>query len=438
MKNYRFSLLFLIFSTIFFLFSCKNKEESGYRDSTRKKDNQSDSVTKTSTIQKSNFNIYIENSGSMNGYVNKPTDFKNGLYKLIGDIHNKGLSDQLRLNFINEAICPQKPNASATDIINFIQNLNSSDFKDSKCGVTSSFLPNIINKVISTNPNEVNILISDCIFSSEKGNSKDYLSGAQQSMRTFILNELDKNDISTVIIKMKSQFFGTYFIENKSLGKKTETLTGQNRPYYIIIFGNSKSINDLLGKIDFSNYIGFDNSFSLSTTNSNKPIAKVIRKNKIGDFIIEQPANKLVINNAKVGSNKEFQFSVATNLEFLKMDDYSLRDTANYEVSPNYKLVSISRNNDITDEGLIGFTHVFILKTTDLKPNQDVFIKLKSKSPSWVDSTSTEDDSNPLNIKQQKQTFGFKYLMEGIYEAYEDKNNGKEQFFINLKVSNNK
>jgi hypothetical protein len=427
-------LFFFVFTS---LISCRNNG-NGSGNLTKSKSEKVDTLVTSPT--KPNFNIYIENSASMDGYVNQPSDFKNGLYKLIGDIHNFNLADNIRLNFINDTICPQKANAPAPDIIYFIENLKPADFKNSGCEVKNSFLPNIIYKAISTNPKEVNILISDCIFSSQKGNSKDFLSAAKESLRTLIKNEIDKNEISCVILKMNSRFYGTYYIENKTEKKKTEILNGQNRPYYILMFGNSPAINSLLQKIKFSNYAGFETSFYLLTPNANKPISKLIRTNKIGDFEIEQPATKLVINDAKVGSksDKDFQFSIAANLEFLKMDETYLSDISNYEVPSNYKLVSVVKNEDVTNEGLNGYTHVLTIKTQDLKQNQEVFIKLKSKLPVWVEASSTEDDSSPNEPAQQKKTFGVKYLIEGVAAAYSDKYEGKEQFGISVKVSCNK
>jgi hypothetical protein len=430
-------LICIMFITI--IYGCNSDSKSGQH--TKDNSHNRDTLTEKISGAKSNYNIYIENSASMDGYISKPSDFKNGLYKLIGDIQNYNLSQKLRLNFINDTICPQKVNASTPDIIYFIENLKPADFQNSGCDVKASYLPNIISKAISANPKDVNILISDCVFSTLKGSSSDFLSAAQASIRTFIKKELDSNDISCVILKLSSQFYGTYFIENKSPTKKTENLTGQKRPYYIILFGNSSSINYLLKKIKFSNYPGFEKSYYLLTPNANKPKSKIIRTNKIGDFEIEEPATKLIINNAKAGgknsNENKFQFSVASNLEFLKMDDSYLSNLANYEVPSNYSLISVSENYDLMNESLKGYTHIFTLLTSDLKQNQEVFIKLKSKLPPWVYSSSTDDDSSPLDPIQQNQTFGLKYLIEGISEAYTDKYEGKEQFGINVKVSSN-
>lgn len=420
------------------LFGCQKGSSSGER--IKSGSVKADTTNQIVPSEKAKYNIFIENSGSMNGYVKQPSDFKNSLYKLIGDIQNHGASAELRLNFINEVICPQKPEP---DLIYFIQNLQPTDFRNSGCGYSDSYLPNIVSKAISTYPTDLNILVTDCIISPdlEKGvKSIDFLSAAQQSLRTFVKNALDSNDISCVILKMNSQFHGTYFIENKINTKSGETFTGQNRPYYILLFGNPLSINVLLKKVKFSTYPGFETSYYLLTPNASNPNSKIIRTNRIGDFEIEQPASRLTINDAKVGSKdpNQFQFSVASNLDFFKMDDTYLSNVENYEVPSNYKLVNISKNEDNTNESLKGYTHVFTLKTSDLKQNQDVFIKLKSELPPWVDSSSNVDDSEPLNPTQQKQTFGLKYLVEGISEAYKDKYEGKEQFGITVKVSSDK
>ena len=42
--------------------------------------------------------------------------------------------------------------------------------------------------------------------------------------------------------------------------------------------------------------------------------------------------------------------------------------------------------------------------------------------PKWVDETGSDKDDKPLDSLQQKQTFGFKYLMLGLSEAYVAKN----------------
>jgi hypothetical protein len=206
-----------------------------------------------------------------------------------------------------------------------------------------------------------------------------------------------------------------------------------------MIFGKQQNLQLFLSKINFNDYKGFENSYYLLTPINSKPIAKVIRSSKIGDFEIEQPATKLVINNAKSGGRNTdqevFQFSIAANLEFLKIDETYLSNPFNYDLPNNYTIVTIEKNYDETNEGLKGYTHVFKIRTTDLKQIQDVSIKLKSKLPTWVSESSTIDDSNPFDTIKQHQTFGFDYLIRGLSEAYTDKYSGQEHFAISIKVS---
>ncbi len=64
------------------------------------------SATKTAV-----FNVYVENSGSMDGYVRGATDFENSVYSYLSDIQNcDELCSEMNLFYINSEIhcCPLK------------------------------------------------------------------------------------------------------------------------------------------------------------------------------------------------------------------------------------------------------------------------------------------------------------------------------------------
>jgi hypothetical protein len=430
--KYSYFTILLIISVI--INSCSGGSKSG------NKDHKNPTISENSNSNeyfKPNYNIYIENSASMDGYVSTESDFKNSVYGLVTDLKAKNIADKLSLNYITDSIYPFKSNNLSSDIEYFIKFLDPNTLMKNTKGRTTSLIPNVIQKVVSTKPDEVNILVSDFIFSSGDGNSTGYLNQQKNAINLILSDQLRKSEFSTIILKFSSQFKGTYFIESI---KAPPATINCRRPYYIMIFGNNKNIQGLLNKIKFSDYSGFITSYYLLTPNANNPNSKLIRSPRKGEFQIEQHASKsIIINNAKYQKNstdeKIFQFSVASNLEFLKMDDSYLLNKSNYELPTNYTLVSIKKNDDLTNEGLKGFTHIFTLKTSDLKQNQEVTIKLKSKLPPWVVESSTEIDSNPSDIKQQDKTFGFKFLIEGIAAGYENVYNGKEQFGINIKVS---
>ncbi|NII26666.1 hypothetical protein HB364_16375 [Pseudoflavitalea sp. X16] len=425
---------------LFVLVGCKEQSGSGRRNIGKTVKDSVATPPPTASLRPP-YNILIENSGSMNGYVAMESDFKTSVLSLITDLKSKDITDVVNIYYINNQLCPQQVNSQPSDIQYFFRNLNPASFKASGCGTSSSFIPEIIQKAISTHTDDVNILISDFIFSDSQGASPKYLDAAQNTLELYLSHELKQRDFSTIILKLNSQFNGVYYVESQRPLTVNLSDKGIRRPYYIMVFGKQQALGDFLSKIHFADYKGFENSYYLLTPEGARPKAKVIRNNKIGDFEIEQPSSKLVINNAQAGGRNAdpdvFQFSVAADLGMVKMDKSFLDDRANYEVPENYTIVSIARNTDETNESLKGYTHVFTVKTSDLKQKQDVAIKLKSKLPAWVGASSTINDTNPLDSIQQGQTFGFSYLVSGISEAYSNRYNGQEQFSIMIKVSKN-
>ncbi|MDR3093329.1 MAG: hypothetical protein LBU62_01635, partial [Bacteroidales bacterium] len=69
-------------------------------------------------------NVYIENSGSMDGYVKGVTEFENAVYNYLSDIMISGVSDSLNLFYINSEIIKY-----GSDIADFIEKLEPTTFK---------------------------------------------------------------------------------------------------------------------------------------------------------------------------------------------------------------------------------------------------------------------------------------------------------------------
>lgn len=431
--------VFLLGIVLMLLFSCNNNPQSRQRRRGNDAPPSVTAATNHSPNVQAKYNVLIENSGSMNGYVATSSDFKDAILGLITDLKSKSITDVINIYYINRQLCPQKMRAMPKEIDYFFTTLNPATLSRSGCGTSTSYIPEIIQKAVNSNTEDVNILVSDFIFSDSLGASPQYLEAAKNTVKLYLSDAFKKRDFSTIILKLNSQFNGVYYIESRRPNKIDLSNKNIRRPYYIIIFGKKAALHHFLSKIDFNHYKGFENSYYLMEPEASKPNAKIIRNNKIGDFEIVQPSANLILNNAQSGGRNadpdEFQFSVAVNLDFLKMNDSYLSDPGNYDVSNNYKITSITKNTDETNESLKGYTHVFILRTTDLKQMQDVSIRLKSKLPAWVQASSTIDDSNPYDSAQQRKTFGFEYLARGISEAYADHNNDKEQLAITIKIS---
>jgi hypothetical protein len=383
--------------------------------------------------------VYMDNSASMDGYLaGAGTDFKNDVHTLLKDLQTQGIADTIDLGYVNERICPYAHNASAADANAFIRTLNHDSLVRNGCGRKDSYMDAMLQQVIGADADAVHVLISDYIFSIGRGNSSELLKQQGDNVETVLTAELRKRDFSTMILKFSSDFNGTYYVESKGGGNGSAVpVRGIRRPYYIMFFGAASRMRKLVEfykSSKFRTFNGFEHVCYLFEPGGHPPAAKLIRKSRVGDFEIAQPATRLVIDKA-VGDSGDFQFAVAVDLDELKLDEAYLTNPANYELPANYKIAGIVRNTDPTDQPLRGFSHVFLVRTGDLKPVQDVYIRLKSRLPEWVYTGSTMDDANPADTMQQKQTFGFSYLVEGISRAYADRFRNMDQFALNIQVA---
>jgi len=382
--------------------------------------------------------VYMDNSASMDGYLaGAGTDFKNDVHTLLKDLQTQGIADTIDLGYVNERICPYRNHATAAEVNAFIRTLNHDSLVRNGCGRKDSYMDAMLQQVIGSNPDAVHVLISDYIFSIGRGNSSELLKQQGDNVETVLSGELRKRDFSTMILKFSSGFDGLYYVESRGGGNGSAvSVRGIRRPYYMLFFGPGarlRKLEEFYKRSNFRTFSGFEDVCYFGSGRST-PVAKLIRTNRVGDFEIAQPATQLVIEKARADSGL-FQFAVAVNLDELKRNEAYLTNPANYELPANYKIVSIMRNNDPTDQAMRGFSHVFLIRTTDLKAVQDVYVRLKSRIPEWVYTGSTADDANPTDLMQQKQTFGFSYLVEGISRAYGDKDKNTDVFGLNIQVA---
>jgi hypothetical protein len=106
--------------------------------------------------------IYMENSGSMDGYVNVNSEFKDALGKVI--VKSSNFSKSTNLFFVNDNIYDVQETALKGNVNTFVSQLNA---KNMKVGATGSSNINKIFKMIldKTNSDTVSIIFSDFVYS---------------------------------------------------------------------------------------------------------------------------------------------------------------------------------------------------------------------------------------------------------------------------------
>ncbi|KAA6325629.1 hypothetical protein EZS27_025175 [termite gut metagenome] len=230
-------VLFL-FGAIILLFSCKRVPP----DSPDQQSSDPPVVDSVLSVTVNAINVYIENSGSMDGYVNGNTEFKDAIRDLLVELKYHYDEGKIKIHFINSDI---HPTAIKTDLADFARNINA----EWKVGNrASSNLNNVFKQILGkTGKNTISILFSDCIYSIKGGKTIDLLSDEKSLTKDAFLSKSKTGGIglSTTIVKMKSRFTGTYYDKNNA---KTY-LTNEDRPYYISVIGDKNAILDFNSKI---------------------------------------------------------------------------------------------------------------------------------------------------------------------------------------------
>lgn len=354
---------------------------------------------------KPKLNVFIENSGSMDGFVLDKSQFRDDLYDYISKL--KGCTKAQNLYYINAQIIPiQEPLES------FFTNLNVDDFKAKGGNRAHSDIVDMLGNMLSkADNNTVTLFASDCILDLPEGKTQSFFGLKKTALAEKIRQYRTQHEgFGFRILCMQSNFNGNLY----PTGKAPIAVNG-NRPYYIWIFGPNKLISQLmkavpdesLGK-DLKNCIAFsDISKGQVPNNVGKSKGAISRDGKV---------------SLKSGNPK---FDLYANLGRTLLDEKSIEDKGSYDLSPFLKIEGVSKiNNDQSK-----YTHIIHLNLNHASRAENLKVALKKYDednlPKWV------NDINDETGDKQGTTCGIKYLIQGIGEAFED----VPQLTINLGIS---
>jgi hypothetical protein len=389
-----------------------------------------------------NINVFLENSGSMNGYLNDPnTQFKNSVYSLLTRLKLFVNQDSLNLFFINKEDQLLFGNASNNDVEAFKDILDPTSFsKISKGKTGETDINQLIKRCISkVNAKNMSVFISDCIYSPGKSrpDAKLYLSEQKQGIYLNFATEIrDRNsNLSVIILHLKGGFKGTYY---DRLNNKIVFDNLIERPFYIWFIGTKTQIekvvqSKLLEELDGS-YI----NKTIFQPAINEVVRYKIMSNPLhGTFDRKNLVNNVIEKPTKSKGNQNlglFGFTIAVDFSKGIQDASYYLDTSNYNVSNGtYKLV-IEEIKDKSNPNLSGFTHLLKLQTNEIR-EEVLKIELIGKAPSWIYDYTSDDDSRILIDKsEQQKTFGLKYLVEGVSEAFYPKSNLNSIYTISITI----
>ena len=366
-------------------------------------------------------NVFLENSGSMDGYVNGGSDFASIIYRYLNHIDNSGsVNDSINLYYINSNLIPiGNDNALLSS-----KNLTPSSFRIMGGSRASTDISDLLKQVlIRTNNDTISILISDMIFSpGSKVDASQYLEDQKTEIMSLFTNRVNYSDFSVVIHQLSAAFNGTYF--NKFDAKSSINV---DRPFYIIFFGDK----EYLEQIPFETFLQDD---LVSKYMENKylitkeiPVEYAIQVGS-GNFNLDKKDSKKSIIKARI-DRRTSNLSCVVNVNFnnTMLDDSYLTDIDNYSLGTNYQIESIKPSS------LEGFTHS--LKWTTVIPQSNTLsIGLLKNIPEWVYYKNDSIGDDLFKDDALDKTYGLKYLIEGIYEPYRK----SSEYYTKIEININK
>ena len=326
------------------------------------------------------YNIFVENSGSMQGFFNGNTTLKT-IIKEFYDRIDGSMNGDITLNYINTKIVKDE-----SDITRYLGDLQR------RCNERNTKIDDILKMAMdSLSGNEVNLVFSDYCFDSPAGN----FATARSGITNIFEKKLRQNhDLCVAIMKFDCTFDGYYYPGQGSIRTK------QNLPAYVWAFGSNSLIKKIVNLPLSVNreVLVLEPSKSYSPEYVKLPTQRMIDK-KDGKIIVKKwKADRHESDLYKLSFKADLSNSCVDSNYILGLDNYSL--------SEGYRLSDIVKDDN---KGVYTFT----VETNHPSPN-DVVIRLNNSLPSWVSQSNYDGNALP----PLGTTLGISSLIEGVYNAY--------------------
>lgn len=339
--------------------------------------------------------VYLENSGSMDGYMCDGSQLKDAVFSYVSDLSL--CTDTVQLNYINNTVIPFHGSLEE-----YIHNLNPISFRKAGGNRSNSDLSKIFNTMLKeVSDTSVCILISDCILALPVSNSQKFLQTCQISIKNTI-NEARKHNPSLCIevLKMMSDFSGKYFYQNN----KVENLHNVKRPYYIWIFGNHNVLANLYKEVPISNLENHGLEYFVSFINKVDIPYEISNKATTSNIVIPQKGNYIA--------------TIRADFSALLQPESVILNPSNF--SFNNKQIKIESILPISAKGS-AYTHsITFVIPEGVKIAQEELSLYATPIPDWVISSNDDTDENIMN--NLDKTTGIKYLINGVAESYKKEN----------------
>lgn len=331
-------------------------------------------------------NIYVENSGSMNGYMCNGSNLKDAVYDYVSDL--KKNTTICNLFYINSQIIPC--NVSLDD---YIKNLTPSSFAKAGGNLKDTDLRSIFRLIMDKHEaNTVSIFVSDCILDIPES-ATDFFGNCQVSVKNTFNEAIAKHpDMGVEIMKLQSKFDGYWYC-----GKNKQLLNGVKRPYYIWVIGDKNILAMLNEKVPVAKIIGGIDEYCAYSTS--QPIAFDIDKKRYA-----------------VNHSDKINVEVLADLRTSLQEESLLENTYQYS-SENPLQTKVISIRPISKSGS-NYSHVINLELSSPQTLKTASFTLNyPEMAQWV---KISNDSTGVYENSIDKTTGIQYLIQGVADAYRD------------------
>lgn len=386
--------------------------------------------------------IFMENSGSMDGYVATGSEFKDVLGNFIAKSSHY-LKDKAHLYYVNDTIYPTDFGA---DVDNFVSKLSPGTMKVGNTGSTDI---NTIFKLIlrQTRPNSVSVLFSDCIYSVHGGDVSGSVSNAKNATMHAFLDATDAiPDMAVLILQCTSQFQGKYY----NRADKPFPYTGV-RPYYIFLMGSAPVLEEYVSQmqLDAAHLPGLKHQYYLSTRRldasslaaAGEPMPlQILTGDDAGNTLLIKldKHDPLTVESMRCdGTENTVDFSVAFDAQSLAADEAYFCDPANWRVTPagcRVKNVWRVKNDSPSFANVPDMKEPWAVRISIPagKEQMDMELALTNTLPAWVEKANAPDDI--AGVPAAEQSFAIANMIKGIYDAFESKTKGADLLRADITV----
>lgn len=329
--------------------------------------------------------VYVENSGSMDGYMCVGSQLKDAVFDYISEAKN--MVRTCELYYINSDVIAYDGTLDA-----YIKDLNPLSFARAGGNRANTDLRQIFKAVLDAHKrNTISILVSDCILDIPE-DARSFFGNCQVSIKNTFNEALVKMPtLGVQVAQLESKFDGTWFCGNNS-----ERLSGVKRPYYIWVIGDVR----LLAKL-----------------NREAPLRNVIHG--IKNYCAYAPVKKLPFDAVQksfvVNHSDVINVSLLVDLSTTLQDCDVAGNVGQYHsIHPEHvKVVSCTL---VTEQGS-KYSHVVNLEINSPRTLHDE--RLTFNYPYLAPWVTTSNDDTGQNIKgNMAKTTGILYLVTGVAEAY--------------------